>query len=147
MYVVHDETGYILHSISEPDGNYGKILTDTGQQWIFLEGEFSFNPVEQYVDIEKKTAGVPHNDCLCNASGIPLVADKISIIANGVDVAKISGIPTGAKVTIISDVGIEFDDVVGDGEIELSASDSTTYTVHVVAGAKYLPTSIQVVAE
>ncbi|EKS29268.1 hypothetical protein [Afipia felis] len=147
MYVVHDEFGNILHSINGPDANYGKTMTDAGDQWIFLEGEFSFNPVEQYVDVEKKAAGVSHNDCLCNASEIPLAADKTSITANGADIAKISSVPVGAKVTIISDVGIEFDDVVSDGEIELSASDQTTYIVHVTAGAKYLPTSVQVVAQ
>jgi hypothetical protein len=64
-----------------------------------------------------------------------------------VDGTTVSGIPTGSKVKITSGVGVEFEGVVSDGEVELNAADPTTYTVNVTAGAKYLPTSIQVVAE
>jgi hypothetical protein len=148
MYVVHDNEGTILHSISGPDANYGKALTAADQQWIFLEGPFEFNPVTQYVDVEKKAAGVPHVDCLLPKAAPSVIADKLEIDADGADIATISGIPSSARVTVQSDAQIEFDGMVDDGQIELSAVTPTTYTVHVTpTGAKYLTASVQVVAK
>jgi hypothetical protein len=148
MYVVHDENGNVLHSISGPDVNYGKALTAHGQEWIFLEGEFEFNPVTQYVDTDKKADGISHKDCLLSRIAPAVAADKTEIVADVTDTATISGIPAASRVTIQSDSGIEFDDIVDDGRIELSAATPTTYTVHVTpAGAKYLPASIKVVAQ
>lgn len=151
MYVLHDSDGRITGVITG-DKHYGEQLTKHDHLWLFLAAEddsriFNFDATTNYVDVQKKAAGVPHPDCLSPCEQVSLTADKNSITANGVDVAKIYGIPAGAKLTIISDAGVEFDGIVDDGDIELSASDPTTYTVHVTAGAKYLPTSVQVVAE
>jgi hypothetical protein len=148
MYIVHDEIGNVQHSISGPDANYGKALTAAEQEWIFLESSFEFNPVTQFVDVEKKAAGAPHVECLQPKTAPSITADKLEITADGVDLATISGIPASARVTIQSDAQIEFDDVVDDGQIELSAATPTTYTIHVTpTGARYIPTSIQVVAK
>lgn len=151
MYVLHKDDGAITGVITG-DKNYGTDLTRVGHQWIYLaEGgdsrAFNFDTMTNYVDVEKKEAGVTHPDCLCNKEQISVLCDKNAIKADGKDFAAISGIPCGAQVTIISDAQIEFEGTVDDGEVELSASDPTIYTVHVTAGAKYMPTSVQIVAE
>lgn len=137
MYVVHDDEGNILHSISGPDANYGDVLTVAGEKWIFLEGEFEFNPAGQFVDIESGK--------LAEKLVQPIAVDKHTIAAVS-DTATISDIPSGSKVTIISDAGIEFEGLCEDGNIELTASDPTTYTVHISSSPRYLPTTVQVVA-
>lgn len=150
MYVLHDNDGTIMGVITG-DKNYGEHLSKFGHQWIFLAENddsriFNFDTMTNYVDVEKKNAGVPHPDCLCPKGEIAVFCDRRTI-ASGSDTATISGIPAGASVTVISDVGVEFDGTVDDGSIELVAETPATYTVHVTAGARYMPASIQVVAQ
>jgi hypothetical protein len=64
MFVIHDEAGNTLHTMSGPNKTYGDVLTESGQHWIFLEGEYDFNPLIHSVDVERKKSGFPHNDCV-----------------------------------------------------------------------------------
>jgi hypothetical protein len=64
MFVIHDEAGNTLHTMSGPNKTYGDVLTESGQHWIFLEGEYDFNPLIHSVDVERKKSGLPHNDCV-----------------------------------------------------------------------------------
>lgn len=149
MYVLHNDDGSIVGVVTG-DKNYGADLTRVGHQWIYLGSEeasaVGFDTMTTYVDVEKKVAGAHHFECLCAMKPLNLVVDKTEIVAGGEDVAHIAGIPAGATVQVLADGRIEFQGLVDDGEIELSAVDATTYEVVVSSTPRYLPASVQVVA-
>lgn len=149
MYVTHRDDGSITGVVTG-DKSYGADLTRVGHQWIYLGSDdasaVSFDTMTSYVDVERKTAGAPHLECLRSMEPLTLAVDKSEIIAGGDDVAHITGIPAGATVSISADGRMEFQDVVDDGEIELSAADATTYEIVVSCAPKYRPASVQVVA-
>jgi len=149
MYVLHRDDGSITGVVSG-DKHYGADLTRVGHQWIYLASEdasaVSFDTMTTYVDVERKAAGAPHLECLRSMEPLTLTVDKTEIDAGGEDVAHIAGIPAGATVQVVADGQMEFQDVVDDGEIELSAADATVYEVIVSSAPKYLSASVQVVA-
>jgi hypothetical protein len=151
MYVLHKDDGSIT-GVVMGDKNYGADLTRVGHQWIYLAAQddsrvFNFDTMAHYVDIENKTAGVPHPDCLLPKQSIELICEKTIIEANGDDTALVSGIPSGSRVVIQADSYKQFDGQVDDGTVELSATDPATYTVTVIPAAQYLPATIQVTAK
>lgn len=151
MYVLHKDDGAIT-GVVMGDKAYSEHLSEFGHQWLFLASEddnriFNFDTMANYVDVEKKAAGVPHPDCILPKQPIQLVCDKTIIEANGADVAPVTGIPAGSRVVIQVDTYQQFDGQVDDGIIELSATDPATYTVTVIPAAQYLPATIQVIAK
>ncbi|BEV43907.1 hypothetical protein [Afipia carboxidovorans] len=149
MYVLHRDDGSITGVVTG-DKHYWKDLIRVGHKFLFLASEddriINFDTAKYYVDVEKKIAGAPHLECLCPMEPMALTVDKTEIAADGVDVARISGIPLGSTVTIAADGRIEFQGEADDDEIELSAAEPATHIITVTGPLQNLSTSVQVVA-
>lgn len=137
MFVVYDGDGVIDQTVIGPDESYGAILDQAGHEWLFLDGVASLDIRLVHVDRADRT--VKPN------AAMSLQASRASIAADGVDVARISGVPTGAVVQIFCADKLLSVETVTDGEIEFAAAAPALYRFLVTA-KRYLPGSIEIVA-
>lgn len=153
MFVIYNQDGLILSTIGGPGLEYGiEILDREGKSWLFLAGVTSLDPCVNYVDLAEAAA---RSERYVPAADVPklvkpnrpieLVASKGDIQADGIDAAKISGIPEGAAVTIVCN-GLELASaVIEDGDLEVTADSPGTYRV-LVSRPTFSPASIEVTA-
>ncbi len=157
MYVYHDDKGMITGILSGPGKTYGKDLDEHNILWIFLADADAIDPTKYYVDLQKKQTAIDNhnpnnndimpnfNDCIVLKTTPILACSNMTILANGVDEAIISQIPINARVIIKCGDRIEFDDIVSDGQIEIS-SDVPANFVILVIGINMNATTLTVTA-
>ncbi|MEH2508705.1 hypothetical protein V1291_000059 [Nitrobacteraceae bacterium AZCC 1564] len=142
MYVVHDEKGAILSTISGPGKEYGKdVLDKQGDLWLFDPELQNLDPTTNFVDL----TAAPKK--IVPKQPIVLSQDKETIIADGSDESVISGIPEGAYVTVtLNGKTPQFSGVVTDGQIEISSDVPANYLITVTA-QNMLAATLAVVAK
>jgi hypothetical protein len=139
MYIVYDPvSGMIQQTISGPGKEYGPEQLDTRNlTWLWLEGAMNVDPTKNYVDVATK---------MLSACGpVALVADKITFSADGVDEARVTGIPAGANVVVFCNGAPISQHIIHDGEVEISANAPATYEVRVTCW-RFLPAQIVIQA-
>lgn len=139
MYVVYNDAGAIIQTILGPDESYGPNVLDAhNQKWLFVSQRSMIDPHQFYVDVETKA--------LIEKKPMALSVDKVEIVADGEDVATVTGIPEGAAISILCDGKPQFANVIGKESLEITSLSPATYFVSATC-AGYLPASLTVVAK
>ncbi len=139
MYVVYNDSGAIIQTILGPDESYGPNVLDAhNQKWLFVSQRSMIDPHQFYVDVEAKT--------LIEKQPMELAVDKVEIVADGEDVATVTGIPEGAAISILCDGKPQFANVIGRETLEITSASPATYFISATC-AGYLAASLTVVAK
>lgn len=139
MYVIYDDAGTPTATIVGPDENYGpNVLDKNNQKWIFLKGMSSLDPRLVYVDVTTKQ--------LMKCSPIQLAVDKPTFNADGHDVAKVTGIPLQALVSVFFNNQMQAQETMVDDALELTAAAPGEYRIEVTC-SHHLPANIVVEAQ
>lgn len=137
MFVMFDASGIITGTISGPGKDYGDILTRDNHTWLFYEGATTLDIRTSCVDVATRS--------VMPCSVIELVVDKLTLIADGIDVATITGIPVGSNVTVLCNGQPYGQHLANDETLEFAADDAAEYRI-VVTCPKYISTAITLVA-
>jgi hypothetical protein len=139
MYVIYDDAGTITATVMGPDENYGSnVLDKNNQKWIFLKATSSLDPRVNYIDVATKQ--------LMRCQPIQLTVDKPTFKADGVDVAKVTGIPLQSLVSVFFNNQMQAQETMVDDALELTAAAPGKYRIEVTC-ARHLQSSIVVEAK
>lgn len=139
MFVIYDPaTGEIRSTISGPDEDYGQLLTEKGDIWLFAPEVLSLDPRVSYVNHETRS--------IADKSAMPIVLDRSRFTAGNDEGAVLSGIPVGARISVICNDAVQYSGVADDPELRLTSPVAATYLLTVEA-PRFLPWHAEVVAE
>ena len=139
MFITYSaDTGEIRSTISGPEESYGALLTAQGETWLFAPDVLSLDPSTSYVNVETRK--------IVEKQSLPVSVDRLTFNAGSEGGAVISGIPVGARISIMCGDTMQYSGVADEPDMRLTSPVAAIYQVTIVA-ERFLPWHCEVVAE